>query len=271
MNVQFLFGTLIIFCIPLVAYYTHSLSRSGVVGAVLVGALIYYTGGWQWFTLLLSFFGSSSILSHLGKQQKVVAGKQFEKGERRDIFQVFANGGAAALASLGYGLSGNAFYFFAFLGTLGTVNADTWATEVGLLSTTPPRSILSGKRVPPGTSGALSLLGSLASCTGALFIGLVALCLQPFTAHSYTPIILLIAAGVGGSIGSLLDSLLGATIQRLHYCPSCQEMTEKKMHSCGTVTTPVRGFSRINNDVVNFFSALGGGLVTPLLVTFITQ
>lgn len=256
---------LVVLGIPVIAYYTHALSRSGVLGALVVGALIYTGGGWRWFVLLLGFFASSSLLSHCWKSEKRVVGKHFEKGETRDILQVLANGATAALAALGYGLSGNDLYFWGFLGTLSTVNADTWATEIGLLSKTPPRSILSGEIVPPGTSGGLSLVGSLASWAGALFMGGVALALQPLTPHFYSPLTLVLIPGISGSLGSLLDSLLGATIQRMYSCPQCQIMTEQRLHICGTPATLVRGLPWVNNDVVNFLSALGGGGIAFLL------
>ncbi|RMF86839.1 MAG: DUF92 domain-containing protein [Nitrospinota bacterium] len=262
---------LILLCVPLVAYYTHSLSLSGLIGALGVGATIYLAGGWRWFMLLLSFFVSATLLSHLTTTGKGKAVIHLEKGKRRDLFQVLANGGVAALATLAYGFTGRDACFLAFLGSLSTVNADTWATEIGLLNPSPPRSLLSGKPVPPGTSGAISLLGTLASGAGALFIGMMALVLQPFTLQSYPPSLLLLLSGVSGGAGSLLDSLLGATMQRLYHCPTCQVSTERPVHLCGTVTSHVRGYTWVNNDVVNLVSALGGAVLAPLLATLLSQ
>lgn len=73
-------------------------------------------------------------------------------------------------------------------------------------------------------------------------------------------------AGLGGS---LLDSFLGATVQSIYFCPACQKETERHpLHTCGTVTRPLRGWRWMNNDWVNAFCTLGGGLLALLLVIF---
>lgn len=69
----------------------------------------------------------------------------------------------------------------------------------------------------------------------------------------------LIAAGIsGGLFGALVDSLFGATIQRVYYCPRCASETERTIHMCGTRTTPVRGWGWMDNDTVNLLSTACG-------------
>ena len=137
--------------------------------------------------LLLAFFVSASLWSRAG-----------EGGRGRNARQVIANGGIAALAAL-------AGSWTAFAGALAAANADTWATEIGAHSRTPPRLISSGKPVPAGTDGGITLLGTAGGVAGALFIAGLARVLVPGS--------FLLAVAAAGIAGMLLDSLLGATLQ----------------------------------------------------------
>ena len=66
---------------------------------------------------------------------------------------------------------------------------------------------------------------------------------------------------MGGLAGSLFDSLLGATVQQIYYCDVCQKDTERRVHKCGNETRPLRGWRWLNNDLVNLWSSIAGGLV----------
>jgi uncharacterized membrane protein len=74
-----------------------------------------------------------------------------------------------------------------------------------------------------------------------------------------------LVAVVGGLAGSFFDSLLGATVQSIYFCDSCNKETESTVHRCGTATRLVRGWPWLNNDVVNLFASLIGGLAAALL------
>ena len=156
-------------------YQKRSLSRSGVAGAIILGTLIFGLGGWVWGLTLITFFISSSALSHYKTATKAHLAEKFAKGHRRDLGQTLANGGAGALMAIAYALWSEPVFFAAYLGAMATVNADTWATELGVLNPTPPRLITTGRVVEVGASGGVSRLGTLATAAGALTIGLVAL------------------------------------------------------------------------------------------------
>ena len=101
----------------------------------MIGTLIFGFGGVPWAALLLAFFISSSLLSKMFSAKKVSLAEKFEKGSRRDWAQVLANGGAGAfLAVVGLLFAQDAWPWLAFAGAVATVNADTWATELGVLS-----------------------------------------------------------------------------------------------------------------------------------------
>lgn len=260
---RLLLGLLFSTAIGLVAYKRRSLSRSGIGGAIATGTATFGLGGWSWGLSLIFFFVSSSLFSHFRAHDKEqAAADKFSKGSQRDISQVFANGGLAALLALGYGLirshSVRRIFRAGFTGAIATATADTWATELGVLSTATPRLITTGKPVAPGTSGGITLLGTTASALGAISSGLVFWLLQRC---QKTFAILPLLALVSGLAGSLADSFLGATLQAMYYCPTCHKETERPIHSCGTKTTPLRGIPWFNNDVVNFIATLSGGLI----------
>ncbi len=247
------------------AYWRQSLAPSGAAAAVLVGTLTFGLGGWVWGILLGIFFVSSSALSHFKEEQKQqMAEEKFDKSHRRDAGQVLANGGAGTLIAVASFIWPSPLWVYLFVGTMATVTADTWATELGTLSRRPPRLITNGKRVEVGTSGGVSRLGTAVSFGGGLLIGLVAALLLPWNSLG-TALSLILAGAVGGLSGSLFDSLLGATVQQIFYCPVCQKETEKKLHRCGTTTRFLRGWRWLNNDGVNFTASLVGGVVAALI------
>ena len=265
--IRILLGLLFSSAIGLVAYNRRSLSRSGIIGAIATGTATFGLGGWSWGLSLIYFFVSSSLLSHFHAHDKAeAAADKFSKGSQRDITQVFANGGLAALLAIAYGLAHprwlRQFLHASFTGVMATATADTWATELGVLSTRSPRLITTGKPVAPGTSGGITLLGTTATALGALSSGLVFWLLQRCEKKLAT---LPLLALISGIIGSLADSFLGATIQAMYYCPTCQKETERHIHSCGTKTTPLRGIAWFNNDVVNFIATIIGGLTAAIL------
>jgi uncharacterized protein (TIGR00297 family) len=254
-----------------VGYWRRALTISGVVGAILVGTVIFGLGGWVWGLLLVAFFVSSSWLSHYRRADKEPLADKFAKGSRRDLGQTLANGGLGAALAAAYAGSADPLLFMAFIGVIATVNADTWATELGVLSRVPPRLITTGEEVVPGTSGGVTRLGIWASLAGALLIGAMAAALSQVRSLLSSGVWSLQAASyallavAGGLTGSLFDSLLGATVQGIYYCDRCGKETENPIHRCGKVSRPLRGWGWVNNDVVNVLASALGGLVAALL------
>ncbi len=269
--IGFLLGALIGF----LAWRAHALSTSGAWAATAVGGLIFGLGGLAWAVLLLVFFISSSAFSRLFARRKAVLNEKFSKGSQRDWGQVAANGGLGALLAVAHAWApGMAWPWVAFAGAMAAVNADTWATELGVLSGSLPRLIITGRPVERGTSGAVSLPGSLAALAGAGLVGLAAAlfsflppidaALTPLSPGATASLILAVLASTvtGGLAGSFFDSFLGGTVQAIYHCPACEKETERHpLHTCGTPTSLVRGWSWLNNDLVNFACSLAGALV----------
>jgi uncharacterized protein (TIGR00297 family) len=265
MLLQLLIGFTAALVIALAAYRAHSLSRSGAWGALVTGTLIFGLGGLPWAVLLMGFFVSSSLLTRLFKRHKSALDEKFEKGGQRDLGQVLANGGVASVFVVLHALFPQAGWTWtAFAASLAAVNADTWATELGVLNPSRPRLITSLKPVERGTSGGISLYGTGAALGGAALIaGLASLFPASGQTGSLVGFLLLTLAGLAGA---LIDSLLGATLQAIYRCPQCDKETEKHpRHSCGMETIQLRGLRWMNNDVVNLCCALSAGLIGLLI------
>ncbi len=261
MIIQFIVALILSGFIVALAYWRGSLSQSGAFGALIVGTLTFGLGGWQWGIILALFFISSSLLSHYKEAEKKEVAEKFDKGHRRDIGQVFANGGLGTIVAVLSALFPSPYWFPMFVGVMGTVTADTWATELGTLSKKPPRLITSGKVVPVGTSGGVTVYGTAVSLLGGFLIGFTA---GLFMTSGAMGFVFAVAGALGGLFGSLCDSLLGATVQQIYYCDVCQKETEKKMH-CGQPTRPLKGWSWMNNDLVNLLASLFGGITAVVV------
>jgi uncharacterized protein (TIGR00297 family) len=224
------------------------LTVDGAVAAAIVGCIVFARGGLPAAGALLAFFGSSTALSRLGEAHKQSGPLAQAKGGRRDVWQVLANGGVAALSiGLGRRWAGGGF-----VGALAAAAADTWATELGLLSKRQPRLITTLRPVAAGTSGGITPEGLAASVGGALLVGSTWTILGG--GRQGVPIALV--AGLGGS---LVDSLLGATLQALYRCPACRTLTEGPVHRpCGEPTQRVHGHAWVTNDTVNALATLAG-------------
>ena len=258
---QLLIGFILAIIIAYLAYSAHSLNTSGAIAATVVGTIVFGLGGLDWAILLLIFFVTSSALSRLFKKRKQGLDEKFSKGHERDAGQVFGNGGLATVFVLIHAIYPESTVgWIGFAAALAAVNADTWATELGVLNPTQPIMITNlRKRVEKGTSGGISLLGTLASLLGAFAIVLPASFLTDN--WSLLPIITL-----AGLFGSLFDSLVGATVQAMYYCPAHKKETEKHpLHTCGTETVHIRGWKWLNNDWVNFACGAFGVLTAFLL------
>jgi len=240
--------------IGVAAWSRGSLSASGVLGALLIGTPVFGLAGPVGTAALLGFFFSSSALSKAFRARKAGVEAEYAKTGTRDMGQALANGGVAALAAVLLGTTGDARYLLAMLGAFAAANADTWATELGVLSRSSPRLITTLRPVAPGTSGAVSALGLLASTAGAAFVGLLAL----LAGLSWAALPWIIMAGVAGS---LADSALGATVQDVRWCESCARETERRMHHCGRPTRGLRGLSWLGNDTVNVMATAVGAVL----------
>ena len=201
------------------------LTLDGAAAAVLVGTVVFGLGGWGQATLLAIFFISSSALTRWKRERK----PHPEHRLGRTAGQVLANGAVAAGLAVAWSQTHSPVVAAAFAAAVAASIADTWATELGLLSSRRPRMITTWQEVQPGASGGVTWLGTAAATAGA---GLIAGGAWLLGVPGWIPW----TAGVGAM---LLDSLLGASVEGR-----------------------VRG---VTNDTVNFMATLFAAAVAALL------
>ncbi len=244
---------------------------SGLAAAFLIGILIFVLppDGWKWFIVVLIFHGVAAQFTKYKYAMKRRMGFAQEKGGARAWQNIVANGGVAALFAVGEGLSHSNLLALGFIGAVSTATADTLATEIGLLSRSPPRLLTDlRRRVAPGTSGGVSPMGELATLLGAALIGLTTSFLGLGNIDGYGLTRLLFVAVISGFVGCTVDSLIGATVQGMFRCKKCDNITENKKH-CGIATIPIRGSGLIDNNMVNFIATATGALFAVTMFLFL--
>ena len=175
----------------------------------------------------------------------------------RGVVQVLVNSLPALIFGLIYFLSGCVAFLYASCVAVTAGFSDSAASDIGILSEGKVISIVTFKQAPRGISGGVSLLGTVAGVVASLIVAVCAF----LTPEIEVDGIWIIA--VGGVIGMLVDSILGATLQRGYKCMVCGAFTERLNH-CDAPTEQVKGLKFIDNNAVNFLSQLIAGAISLL-------
>ena len=137
--------------------------------------------------------------------------------------------------------------------------ADTWATEIGTRWGGQPRNVATFRSAAVGESGGVTLAGLAASLLASITIAAIAQVGQGDRKGLATRCVL------GGMVGSLTDSMVGALLQEQRWCERCEVATESPIHTCGQPTNHVRGIPGLDNDVVNLLASAAGGLAAAAM------
>jgi len=229
---------------PLVAVTGFALTS-----CMYVATVAQPRGGWFHTALLpgLALFVLAFAATRFRRSQKEQTGLAESRRGRR-ASQVAANMGAAAIAALalprlawpdmlsrGYAFTGP-LLFTPLVAALAEAAADTVSSEIGQAIGGEPVLVTGLKRVPPGTDGAVSFVGTVAGCAAAALVVIVAmpsLYLDPKQA---------LVAWAAAICGLFADSFIGATLERHGW---------------------------LNNDLVNFFSTSIAALIALVWVAWI--
>ncbi|OCH85365.1 hypothetical protein OBBRIDRAFT_784917 [Obba rivulosa] len=275
-----------------------SLSPSGALAAFAIGSTMMAVPLRVFGVSLIVFYLAGSRATKAGKQRKAALEEGHREAGYRSASQVLCNSFSALGACLLWGalfvpgsvasqawssLLNTPYDFaawcpltppppaawsrkllFVALGHFACCLGDTLASELGILSRSPPILITTLKPVPPGTNGGLSLVGTLASLAGGLVMGLTAaisLLAQSGACRARWTEVLLPLAGWGiaaGGLGSLLDSLMGATIQRTRYSAATKRILtdESRAPPPGAELKVISGLDILSNNQVNLLSSV---------------
>lgn len=206
LNPYFLFTFAFAIFIIVYAYWKNKIDRSAMIASGIVGFTVLFSLGdyWHMIYLVLAFFGFGNLIT---KYRYSVKEKYRVEEGVRTFRNVFGNGGAATVFSILYFITQSPILLLGVVGSVATASADTFATEVGQAHERTPRLITTLKKVRVGRSGAVSSYGLIASLMGATIISLIPL----FSGGSLAIFFIGISTGF---IGCMIDSLIGATIER---------------------------------------------------------
>lgn len=287
-GIRVAFALVIALLLALHGYKKRSLSKSGAIAAIVVG-FFSFGASYRAGVILILFYYSSSKLTKVRDDIKSKLEEEYTVGGQRNWVQVFASsilatvvailfylfcgedqniifGGDSAESFSLFGVNTSrhslrAYLWVAYVAHYATANADTWASELGVLSKTPPRLVTTFllRQVPPGTNGGMSILGTAASIAGGGFIGLIFWIGSFFLgndgiAPSQYPMV--IVGLVIGFVGSLIDSLLGATVQATYYSKDRKCIVKRKDSTLQSDSSIIKicGYDILSNEAVNFVS-----------------
>lgn len=226
------------FIIIVVAGMAYAITRNRLtVPAAFTGAAIaiaiFSGAGYVGFAIMTVFFMLGTLATaHKGETKKQAGIAEANKG-RRTASQVWANAGVAACLALlaMVDTSHWSLYLLMLAAAFSAAIADTLSSELGNVYGTRFFNIVSFKKDTKGLNGVVSLEGTISGLVGSTLIA----CIYFAFVHSIIYAFIIILAG---TLGNLMDSLLGATLENKHV---------------------------IDNNTVNFLNSAFGACVAGLL------
>ncbi len=244
--------------VAVASYKTGLLTPSGSVATFLLAAVVFGLGGWQWIIPLVSFFVLSSLISKAGAIRKAEFQESRERTGGRDHNQVFANGGIGGVLALLWYWYPEADLYPVFVGSVAAVTADTWGTELGMLTGGRTVRLPYLNPVRPGSNGGVTFAGLSAGLAGSTVIAASALAWMSTDLVGWVLL--------AGMAGTLIDSILGGTVQADYRCPVCGSDTDQRVHCNNQPTALLHGWPWLGNHSVNWVCAATGAVVMYIVV-----
>jgi uncharacterized protein (TIGR00297 family) len=207
---QLLYAFLVSFILGLIALKTGVADESGLMSATLVGTMLIVFTDIRFFVVLASFYIIGSFATKYKYSLKLQLGIEEHAGGARGYVNVFSNSMPALFFALNYSVFGSDLFLVAFVASVATALGDTLASEIGKTAER-VYLITNFEIVKPGESGGVSLLGEVFAFVGSAVISFLAFALWIIPLE-YLPV-----AIIAGFIGVHVDSILGATLEKMGY------------------------------------------------------
>ena len=268
---EYLFVYMVLSVVAAILLYKKGiLDNTGAAMAWILAFVVVVMAGWSLWPLII-FLGLASLVGRWRMNGARFIAGDLKEGKPRDRWQVLANGGLYLVCAViayaaemdiaelfGVTLSdgfGEKFRLLALI-SISASCADTLSSEVGQWLGGAPRSIITGKKMPKGVSGGVTMAGFFGAILGAVAVGLC-ICIDDWEVLGnlmgwYKMEIFIAVAGFG-VIGTLIDSILGDLLQA-KYRSVDGELLDRP--EGGDVKYPQKGFAFVSNDVVNFTTGL---------------
>ena len=223
--------------------------EAAIMGLIMSLSITFFSEE-KLLLVILSLFLVAEIVSKFVRKKK-------EK-QPRGFKQIFSITIVSIILSFIYYLTNNPIFLYtAYLVIIGQF-ADSMASDIGSLSNSNPIDIISGKEIEKGMSGGVSLLGTVAALITSIVGALIVIIFEGFI---YNTLIIIVTVSF---IGTLIDSVLGSTIQVKYKCNKCGKITDNKI-CCNNELTRVKGILFIDNTIVNLLTSFLTALIALAL------
>ena len=268
---EYLFVFMVLSVVAAILLYKKGiLDNTGAAMAWILAFVVVVMAGWSLWPLII-FLGLASLVGRWRKKGARFIAGDLKEGKPRDRWQVLANGGLYLVcAVIVYAAEMNIAELFGVtlsdgfgekcrllaLISISASCADTLSSEVGQWLGGAPRSIITGKKMPKGVSGGVTMAGFFGAILGAVAVGLC-VCIDDWEVLGnlmcWCKMEIFIAVAGFGVIGTLIDSVLGDLLQA-KYRSVDGELLDRPEGS--DVNYPEKGFAFVNNDAVNVLTGL---------------
>jgi len=190
------------------ARWLRGVTNGGALAGAVICFLLYLGAGPAGFIALVALFVLTWITTRWGYQKKQRLGVA-EKRDGRRATQVLANLSIAGLCALLHILHpAQPAWLLALAASLSEAAADTVSSEMGQVSADSARLITTWQRVPAGSNGGVSPIGTLAGIAAAALVSLVC------SVTGILPWKWFVVALIGAVGGMVADSYMGASLER---------------------------------------------------------